>query len=155
MSVYLNIFRRENSYLVAQTQGGGRRIMWTVGMALTGSTLVNKNMSCGKYANDSGSDEATWASGGGGGALFLSTHSLRPRGGAGGGGHMNRAKNTKHLLHRSHIPFVDSAYITYYYYYIVDRCRAIIKLPTLLALPRRATNLIHCDRRETFLPEIQ
>jgi len=116
-------------------------------MELTGSTLVNKNMSCGKYANNSGSDEAARTSGGERGALFLSTHSLRPRGVGGnrGGGHVNRAKNTKHLLHRRrtvrgfrvYTVYRYTVHIAYIILYSVERRRAILKLPRPHLLTRR------------------
>jgi len=102
-----------------------------------------------------------------GGALFLSTHSLRPRGGGGrGGGHMNRAKNTKHLLHRRRTVrgFRVCTDIIYYTNFILlysvgrrRRRRRAIKAPETsarAALPR-ATNSIHGNRHETFLAEIQ
>jgi len=140
----------------------GARSMWTVEMALTGSTLVNKNMSCGKYANNSGSDEAARTSGGERGALFLSTNSLRPLDGAAAevaatwiAPKIRNTYCTRRTV-RGFRVYTDILYITYYY--SVDHRRRAIKAPETsvarMALPR-TTNSIHGNRHETFLPEIQ
>jgi len=156
--------RRVRSHSARRTS---MRIRVTVGMELTGSTLVNKNMSCGKYANNSGSDVAARTSGGERGALFLSTHSLRPRG-VGGDIEVAAvwiAPKIRNTYCTAAVPLVDSAYIHIYYtriaYNILQRRTPPrnIKAPETssahaAALPR-ATNSIHGDRHETFLSEIQ